>query len=95
MVESADLVELLRAYWAELGGALLALAGAAVAIQRSDALVGLLAGVLFVVLVDRIRLRMDNRSLAGVLRDRRARDRADADAADDGRRTEVAPTGSE
>jgi hypothetical protein len=100
MVESEDLVELLRVYWAELGGTVLALAGAAVAVQRGDALVGLLAVVLLVVLVDRIRLRMDNRSLSRVLRERRAGDRADADPADSSdsterRRTEVAATSTE
>jgi hypothetical protein len=80
MVDSADVAELLRVYWLELGGVLLAVGGGAVAVQRGDLLGGVLGGVLLFVLVDRIRIRMDNRSLTRVLKEHRARDRMDAGA---------------
>ncbi len=78
MVDSADVAELLRVYWLELGGVLLAVGGGAAAVQRGDLLGGVLGAALLIVLVDRVRIRMDNRSLTRVLKEHRARDRMDA-----------------
>ena len=77
MVDAEGVVERLETWWAELLGGLVALAGGVVAFLDGDYLSVAVAVVLVVYAVDRTRLRLDNRSLARVLRDVREGEETD------------------
>ena len=63
MADADSLVTLLRRWWFELFGALLALALGGLAAAGGDALSLVLVALVLVVLADRTRLRLDNGSL--------------------------------
>ena len=68
MVDAELLAESVRTWWLELIGILVAIAGGALAYGAGDPLQGALALAVFAAFVDRVRLRLDNRSLTSQIR---------------------------
>jgi hypothetical protein len=78
MVDADVFVEALEIWWPELIGVLLALIGGGLAYRSGNLLQGALAALLFAALVDRVRLRLDNRSLTDQVRRFQSHLRAEA-----------------
>ncbi|MFB6130712.1 MAG: hypothetical protein ABEJ28_07835 [Salinigranum sp.] len=68
MVDAELLAESVIAWWLETLGVLLAAVGGVLAYRAGNLVSVLLALVLLVVVADRIRLRLDNRSLTAQIR---------------------------
>lgn len=81
-----DPVALLARWWFEALSFLLVCVGGGVAVLGGDTLSALPAAVALLLLLDRVRLRLDNASLGAQLR--RERGRGSADAGDGSPRTE-------
>jgi len=77
MVDAEALTEAARTWWFEALGVLVALVLGVLALRAGDLPAILLGALAVVALVDRIRIRIDNRSLAAQLR--RVRDRRSPD----------------
>ena len=68
MPDADVLAEAIRVWWPELLGVLLALLGGALAYLSESPIQGALALLLLLAFADRIRLRLDNRSLSAQVR---------------------------
>jgi len=79
MVDTDALVELASTWWFEALGALIAVALGALALRAGDLTAALLGALALVTLVDRIRLRLDNRGLAEQIRRIRDQQAIDGD----------------
>lgn len=78
-VDAEAVADWLRTWGIEAGGGLLAVAGASAAVGGDNTLAAAVALGLLLALGDRVRLRLDNRSLAAFAREVRSRRRENDD----------------